>query len=175
MPDEWHIAGPQRFLIDGGCGHGIDLSGIRQLDRFGDVFEGCLTAQGRNFAGGKSFGICIGQVDQVQYAGLIHDLVRACYRMDAQRQLADLHGSGQNPLVTDDQTNGRFLDLLVGDRLDDDFRTDTGWIAHGNSNQWFVHIGPRFSQIDWIIIKRLDLPGIIPGLRFWPTGSQHSG
>jgi len=96
--------------------------------------------------------------------------------MDAQRQLADLHGMSQRPLVADDQTNGRFLDLLVGDRFDDDFRADTGWIAHGDCNQWFVHVGPHFIRnFIEVKIQLLDMPCVIPGPQLWPAGNQHSG
>jgi len=128
MPEVTVPGSPQRFLIDGRGGYGVQASGQRLLDSPFDELSGRRSARSLDLSPLQAM-IHVREIDQSRLAA------RAELDPDSRR----VHRSFEHPVITDDDGRYRRRNGLMCQRADDNFRTDAGGITDGDPDDGRIH------------------------------------
>ncbi|MNO67013.1 hypothetical protein D3C76_578140 [compost metagenome] len=146
--------GVQGFLVQRRGADRIYLPGLGQLHRTGDETVGSVPGDGRQHAERQ---VCRNhiKVDAVDDTLLVASLGRGLDPANLDLGLDDVAGLLQAPGIADHQRAALLVDHGVGQALDDDFRSDTGRIAQGDSNDGEIvaHVAFTLTQLMCVLCR----------------------
>src|SRR5439155_1061122 len=133
--------GLERLLVDGGGHDGADRALHGQPRALFDVLDRGAAARGGDLAEGDLVTPQVLHIEDVDGAAHADSVGGPGDGADREGLAGDLRALFDGPGGADDDGRAEAIDALFGERLGDDFRPDTGGIAHGDGEDGLRHVG----------------------------------